>query len=120
MGELNECGLFRHWAEDQTEPQSPRHDPGAPGRGADGISGYISQIERGVTKISLDTLAAVATRLECELAELVTGVAVSQEHYLDRELAQLVHRMDGQQRHLLYEMARLILKNVRPLEEASG
>ncbi|MCI9118586.1 MAG: helix-turn-helix transcriptional regulator [Flavonifractor sp.] len=82
--------------------------------------GYISQIERGVTKISLDTLAAVATRLECELAELVTGVAVSQEHYLDRELAQLVHRMDGQQRHLLYEMARLILKNVRPLEEASG
>ena len=50
--------------------------------------GYISQIERGVTKISLDTLAAVATRLECELAELVTGVAVSQEHYLDRELAQ--------------------------------
>ena len=41
-------------------------------------------------------------------------------HCLDRELAQLVHRMDGQQRHLLYEMARLILKNVRPLEEASG
>ena len=97
------------------------------GRGSNGAAepaavsvGYISQIERGVTKISLDTLAAVATRLECELAELVTGVAVSQEHYLDRELAQLVHRMDGQQRHLLYEMARLILKNVRPLAEPSG
>ncbi len=79
--------------------------------------GYISQIERGVTKISLDTLAAVATRLECELSELVTGVSVSQEHYLNRELTQLTNRMDGQQRHLLYEMAQLILKHVRPLEE---
>ena len=35
--------------------------------------GYISQIERGVTKINLDTLAAVAAHLNCELSELVTG-----------------------------------------------
>ena len=28
--------------------------------------GYISQIERGVTKINLDTLAAVAAHLNCE------------------------------------------------------
>ena len=34
--------------------------------------GYISQIERGVTKINLDTLAAVAAHLNCELSELVT------------------------------------------------
>ena len=39
--------------------------------------GYISQIERGVTKINLDTLAAVAAHLNCELSELVTGVSVS-------------------------------------------
>ena len=51
--------------------------------------GYISQIERGVTKISLETLAAVAGCLACDLSELATGVAVTQEHYLDRELAQL-------------------------------
>lgn len=40
--------------------------------------GYISQIERGVTKINLDTLAAVAAHLNCELSELVTGVSVLQ------------------------------------------
>ena len=44
--------------------------------------GYISQIERGVTKINLDTLAAVA---------------------------QLVDQMDGRQRKMLLEVAKLIL-----------
>ena len=72
--------------------------------------GYISQIERGVTKISLETLAAVAACLACDLSELATGVAVTQEHYLDRELAQLTARMDGRQKKLLHDLARLILK----------
>ena len=66
--------------------------------------GYISQIERGVTKISLETLAAVAACLACDLSELATGVAVTQE------LAQLTARMDGRQKKLLHELARLILK----------
>ena len=52
--------------------------------------GYISQIERGVTKINLDTLAAVAAHLNCELSELVD-------------------QMDGRQRKMLLEVAKLIL-----------
>ena len=72
--------------------------------------GYISQIERGVTKISLETLAAVAACLACDLSELATGVAATQAHYLDRQLAQLTARMDGRQKKLLHELARLILK----------
>lgn len=71
--------------------------------------GYISQLERGVTKINLDTLAAIAARLDCELSELVTGVSVLQDRYLERELAQLVDRMDGRQRKLLLEIAHLLL-----------
>ena len=71
--------------------------------------GYVSQIERGVTKISLDTLAAVATQLNCELSELVTGVSVAQGRYLDRELAELIGRMNGRQRKLLLEIAQLLL-----------
>ena len=70
--------------------------------------GYISQIERGVTKISFDTLAAVATCLECELSELVSGVSVAQRHYLDRELSELSNRLDGRRRRLLLEIARLL------------
>ena len=67
--------------------------------------GYISQIERGVTKINLDTLAAVAA----QLSELVTGVSVLQGRYLEGELAQLVDQMDGRQRKMLLEVAKLIL-----------
>ena len=74
--------------------------------------GYISQIERGVTKINLDTLAAVAAHLNCELSELVTGVSVLQGRYLEGELAQLVDQMDGRQRKMLLEVAKLIA--VRP------
>ena len=73
--------------------------------------GYISQIERGVTKISLETLAAVAACLACDLSELATGVAVTQEHYLDRELAQLTARMDGRQKKLLHELAEIARQN---------
>lgn len=71
--------------------------------------GYISQIERGVTKISLDTLAALAAKLGCDLAQLVTGVATAQDGYLERELAACVGRMDGRQKKLLLEMGRLLL-----------
>ena len=70
--------------------------------------GYISQIERGVTKINLDTLAAVAAHLNCELSELVTGVSVLQGRYLEGELAQLVDQMDGRQRKMLLEVAKSI------------
>ena len=35
--------------------------------------GYISQIERGVTRVNLDTLAEIADCLDCGLEELVTG-----------------------------------------------
>ena len=52
----------------------------------------------------------MAACLACDLSELATGVAVTQEHYLDRELAQLTARMDGRQKKLLHELARLILK----------
>ncbi|UQT49010.1 helix-turn-helix transcriptional regulator [Flavonifractor plautii] len=75
--------------------------------------GYISQIERGVTKINLDTLAAVAAHLNCELSELVTGVSVLQGRYLEGELAQLVDQMDGRQRKMLSGSGQADLGRVR-------
>lgn len=75
--------------------------------------GYISQIERGVTKINLDTLAAVAAHLNCELSELVTGVSVLQGRYLEGELAQLVDQMDGRQRKMLLASGQADLGRVR-------
>ena len=51
----------------------------------------------------------MAAHLNCELSELVTGVSVLQGRYLEGELAQLVDQMDGRQRKMLLEVAKLIL-----------
>lgn len=71
--------------------------------------GYISQIERGVTRVSLDTLCAIAGHLGCDPGVLVSGAAFAQEQYLDRDLALYVGRMDPRQKRMLLDMARLIL-----------
>ena len=38
--------------------------------------GYISQIERGVTKVNLDTLSEIGASLGCDLGELVTLISI--------------------------------------------
>lgn len=72
--------------------------------------GYISQIERGATKISLDTLAEVARFLNCDLAELVTGVTPNQTRYLHEEMARIYSEMTVEQRSMLLEVAEVIVK----------
>lgn len=71
--------------------------------------GYISQVERGVTKISLETLSEIARCLNCDMTELLSGVSPSREDYLDYETKQLYDQMSIEQRKLLLGMARLIL-----------
>lgn len=80
-----------------------------------GVSiGYISQIERGVTKISLDTLTRVAGALDCSLTELLDGTNPNQTHYLDAELALKWRRMTPAQRSLLVRIARVIAEDADP------
>ena len=76
-----------------------------------GVSvGYISQVERGVTKISLDTLAEIATFLECDITELIMGTAPRQADYLTRELGCTFNLMDSRQRTMLLDIANVILR----------
>ena len=72
--------------------------------------GYISQIERGATKISLETLSRLAALLEQDLGKLISGTAAQQDHYLDRELADVVGRMDERQRRCLLELSSILLQ----------
>lgn len=70
--------------------------------------GYISQIERGVTKPNLDTLARIAVCLECDLCELLTGVTAAQDSYLQWELQDICVSMTDAQRSMLLEIAQVI------------
>lgn len=73
--------------------------------------GYVSQVERGITKISLDLLAEISVLLSCEIAELVTGAAVQSDNYMDREFAEYLKRLNSRDKKLLLEMAKAMSEN---------
>jgi len=70
--------------------------------------GYVSQVERGITKISLDLLASISAALNCDLAELVTGTAVDGEGYISKDLAQRIAALDGEKKKMLYDLLEVI------------
>lgn len=71
--------------------------------------GYISQVERGVTKISLNLLAEICGVLSCDMAYFVTGSAAPQAGYLQNELGDKLEKMSPQQRKILLKIADVLL-----------
>lgn len=72
--------------------------------------GYISQIERGATKVSLDTLSEIAGCLGCDIGELVTGVTPAHESFLNQEFQELLGAMNYRQRKMLFDLAGVIVR----------
>lgn len=72
--------------------------------------GYVSQMERGITKINLDTLSEIAAYLSCDVAELITGTVPQQSNYLDDELNHCYQSMDTKQKKMLLDVAHILLK----------
>ena len=75
--------------------------------------GYVSQVERGATKISLDLLAEICGVLSCDMAYFVTGSAAVQDGYLKNELGDKLENMSPQQRKILLEIADVLLKECK-------
>ena len=48
--------------------------------------GYISQCERGISKINLKKLSEISEFLGCDLSYFTTGTALGNENYLENEL----------------------------------
>lgn len=70
--------------------------------------GYISQVERGITKISLDLLGAISDILNCDVSLLVSGSTVCGGNYLAGELVDEIAGLNGRKRKLLLDFARLL------------
>lgn len=73
--------------------------------------GYVSQVERGITKISLDLLASISDILECDIAELVWASSTASENYLSREITQNYDKLSNKERKLVDGIIKLILEN---------
>ncbi len=72
--------------------------------------GYISQLERGITKINLDTLARIAIVIEAELPYLLSDSTVHQSTYLSGELFEKFQKMSPNQKKLLLSICDNILE----------
>lgn len=70
--------------------------------------GYVSQVERGITKISLDLLGAIAGILGCDIAAFITESATATAGYMEGELLGEIRRLDPKKRKLVLEMIRLL------------
>ena len=76
-----------------------------------GVSvGYVSQVERGITKISLDLLAAISSILNCDIAFLVTGSAIDNDTYISRDIFESISSLDNTKRKMLYDFIELLKK----------
>ncbi len=66
--------------------------------------GYISQVERGITKISLETLAEICTVLGCDISRIVSGTAKSESGYLRNEFSEKFSELSERDKFLILEL----------------
>ena len=69
--------------------------------------GYVSQVERGITKISLDLLGAISSILDCDVASLISGSAVDSEIYLNSEIIEEISRLNSRQKKYILSIIKL-------------
>ena len=71
--------------------------------------GYVSQVERGVTRISLDLLAEISGILGCDIAYFVSGTAVNGGSYMKSELAQKFDKLTARDKKIVLGMIDVML-----------
>lgn len=63
--------------------------------------GYVSQVERGITKISLDLLGAISTILDCDVAAFVSESALHSHEYMESELLNEIRKLDQKKKKFI-------------------
>jgi len=69
--------------------------------------GYVSQVERGITKISLDLLGAISVILNTDIASFITESAVNSDAYMASELMAEIQKLDNKKKRFILEIIKL-------------
>ena len=69
--------------------------------------GYISQVERGITKISLDLLGAISSVLDCDVASFITESAVNSNEYLESEILNEIKKLDQKKKKFILNIIKM-------------
>lgn len=72
--------------------------------------GYISQLERGISRPNLDTLGNICSILCCDVAELLKASARHSYDYMTDEINELYEKLSQEERHILYQLLKSYIK----------
>ena len=72
--------------------------------------GYVSQIERGITKANLDMLSNICLAVGCDLPYLFTGSMVEQGAYMEDELLAKCRQMNAKQKQMAIKIIDILLE----------
>lgn len=73
--------------------------------------GFISQVERGITKLSLDSLANIAEFLECSISSIVDDTNRQDYNYFQTDFNSLYESMPYEDQRLFYHMLEVYAKD---------
>lgn len=77
--------------------------------------GFISQLERGITKVNLETLGKISSVTGTEISYFVSGISTNEKDYAVSEISKLIYELDGKEREILLNQIKsyLEMKNRR-------
>lgn len=67
-------------------------------------TGYISQLERGISRPNLDTLGNICSVLCCDITDLLKDSARNSYDYMTDEINELYEKLSQEERHMLYQI----------------
>ena len=70
--------------------------------------GYVSQIERGITKINLDILGAISSILDYDIAGFVSESATKSNEYMETELINQIRTLDQNKKKFILAMNKTV------------
>lgn len=73
--------------------------------------GYVSQMERGITKISLERLSIISDYLNCDMGFLLEGVNSNDEVYLEKDFQKLYKRLSSYEKRMLTLLLKEYINN---------
>ncbi|MBO5469202.1 MAG: helix-turn-helix transcriptional regulator [Lachnospiraceae bacterium] len=73
--------------------------------------GFISQVERGITKLSLDSLANIAEFLECNISSIVDDTNREDYTYFQTDFNSLYESLSYEDQRLFYYMLEVYAKD---------
>lgn len=72
--------------------------------------GYISQIERGITKVNLETLSQIADFLKCDMTDFLRGMSHGSSEYLSDDLKAVFLKLNPTNKKILLGISQVLLQ----------